>query len=94
MGPPMVARTRRPAGLSPSHFAGKFRQSMGLSLRRFINRRRLCGSLQKLKDESQSLAHLALDLGFSSQSHFTRLFSGLTGMTPLTYRKQVKRTLG
>jgi len=94
MGPPMAARTRRPAGLSPSPFARKFRQSTGLSLQRFINRRRLCGSLQKLKDESQSLAHLALDLGFSSQSHFPRLFSGLTGMTPQTYRKQVKRTPG
>lgn len=91
---PSLSDMAQLVGLSPSHFARKFRQSTGLSLRRFINRRRLCGSLEKLKDESQSLAHLALDLGFSSQSHFTRIFSGLTGMTPLTYRKQVKRTPG
>ena len=37
---------------------------------------------------------LALDLGFSSQSHFTNLFSSLTGMTPAKYRKQCGRTLG
>ena len=30
---------------------------------------------------------VALDLGFSSQSHFTRLFSGLTGITPRQYQR-------
>lgn len=81
-------------GISPSHFARKFRQSTGLSLHRFINRRRILSSFELLKDHSRPLADTALELGFSSQSHFTRLFSGLTGMTPAKYRKQVKRTVG
>lgn len=81
-------------GLSPSHFAKKFRQSTGLSLHRLINRRRVGASLELLKGQSQPLAHVALELGFSSQSHFTRLFSDLTGMTPAKYRKQFKRTVG
>ncbi|MFM8496707.1 MAG: helix-turn-helix domain-containing protein [Planctomycetia bacterium] len=82
------------AGLSPSHFAKKFRLSTGLSLQRFINRRRIRASLELLKTDSQPLAFIAFDLGFSSQSHFTRLFSGLTGMTPAKYRKQFRRTVG
>jgi AraC-like DNA-binding protein len=81
------------AGMSPSHFARKFRQSTGLSLSRFVNRRRILRSLETLKTDA-SLVSIALDLGFSSQSHFTRLFSGLTGMTPAKYRKSVKPTLG
>jgi AraC-like DNA-binding protein len=81
------------AGVSPSHFAKKFRQTTGLSLNRFANRRRILRSLETLKTDA-SLAGIALDLGFSSQSHFTRLFSGLTGMTPAKYRKSVKPTLG
>jgi len=81
-------------GLSPSHFAKKFRQSTGLSLHRFINRRRVSRSLRILKRSPDSLASIALDLGFFSQSHFTRIFSGLTGMTPARYRKQFKRTVG
>ncbi len=81
-------------GLSPSHFARKFRQSTGLSLHRFTNRRRILASFELLKDHSRPLADTALELGFSSQSHFTRLFSELTGMTPAKYRKQVKRTIG
>ncbi|MBM4013222.1 MAG: helix-turn-helix transcriptional regulator [Planctomycetes bacterium] len=41
-------------------------------------------------DHRRPLASVALDLGFSSQSHFTRLFSSLTGMTPAKYRKQFR----
>lgn len=91
---PSLSNIALSTGLSPSHFARKFRASTGLSLRRFINRRRVSASLETLKDQSQSLTSVALDLGFSSQSHFTRMFSGLTGMTPAHYRKQFKRTLG
>jgi len=80
-------------GMSPSHFARKFRQSTGLSVGRFVNRRRIRRSLATLKTES-SLASVALDLGFSSQSHFTHIFSGLTGMTPAKYQKQFRRTVG
>jgi AraC-like DNA-binding protein len=81
-------------GLSPSHFAKKFRRSTGLSLHRFINRRRVGKSLELLKAHASTLAGAALDLGFSSQSHFTRLFSDHTGMTPAKYRKQFRRMVG
>jgi AraC-like DNA-binding protein len=82
------------AALSPSHFARKFRQSSGLSLQRFVTRRRILASIPRLQATSDTLTGIALDLGFSSQSHFTRLFSGLTGMTPAKYRKQFRRTVG
>ncbi len=81
-------------GLSPSHFAKKFRQSMGLSLHRFVNRRRLNRSLTMLKTGSEPLGSIALDLGFASQSHFTSVFSHLTGMTPAKYRSGFRRTMG
>ncbi len=81
-------------GLSPSHFARKFRHSSGLSLHRFVLRRRIRAALTLLREPSQPIAAIALDLGFSSQSHFTRLFSGLTGMTPARYRRQFRRTIG
>jgi AraC-like DNA-binding protein len=82
------------AALSPSHFAKKFRQSTGLSLQRFINRRRVLASIPLLQVNSDSITGIALDLGFSSQSHFTRLFSEMSGMTPAKYRKQFRRTVG
>ena len=73
--------------LSPSHFARKFQKSSGLSLNRFINRRRIGLALLLLKTAREPIAQLSLDLGFCSQSHFTRLFSGLTGLTPHQFRR-------
>lgn len=81
-------------GHSPSHCARKFRHTEGLSLGRFVNRRRLARALDVLRRDSTPLSQVALDLGFSSQSHFTRLFSDLVGMTPAKYRKTFKPTVG
>jgi AraC-like DNA-binding protein len=74
-------------GLSPGHFARKFQHSAGLSLDRFINKRRIGASFVLLRTGATPLSQIALDLGFSSQSHFTRLFSGLTGITPRQFRR-------
>ena len=73
--------------LSAGHFARKFRNSTGLSLQRFHNQRRVVRSCSMLRDGSLPLARIAIDVGFSSQSHFTRLFSGLTGTSPQRFRK-------
>jgi AraC-like DNA-binding protein len=35
-----------------------------------------------------------MDVGFSSQSHFTRLFTGLTGITPDQFRRLHPRVVG
>lgn len=74
-------------GLSPGHFARKFRHSVGQSLGRFINTRRVRMSFDMLRADTAPLASIAIDLGFSSQSHFTRLFSSLTGIAPQRFRR-------
>jgi len=86
-----LADLARLCEMSPSHFAKKFRHSTGLSLQRFVNRRRLQASMTLLRADSKALSQIALDLGFSSQSHFTRLFSKLTGFTPASFRRQIGR---
>ncbi|MFM8892236.1 MAG: helix-turn-helix domain-containing protein [Planctomycetia bacterium] len=97
---PIPAATARFPSCRSTHFNAarvsvvEFSHSTGLSLHRFVNRRRILRSLESLPDDSLSLAQIALDLGFASQSHFTRLFSMLTGMTPAKDRKQDRRTLG
>ena len=80
-------------GLSPSHFARKFRQSAGVSLHRFINRRRLGVAFGLLRLGKASLSQLSLELGFASQSHFTRLFRAHTGFTPYGFRRSHREHL-
>jgi AraC-like DNA-binding protein len=93
-GPMSLQMLATTVGLSPGHFARKFRHSVGLSLNRFINIRRVAASFALLREESLSLAAVALETGFCSQSHFTRLFSGLTGLTPLQFQRMHHRTVG
>lgn len=78
-------------GLSAGHFARKFQHSAGMSLGRFTNSRRIGMSLAMLRQSTVSLAGIALDLGFVSQSHFTRLFSSHTGISPEKFRRQHRR---
>lgn len=92
--PPSLRDMASLVALSPSHFAKKFRHSSGWSLQRFVNRRRVSASIQLLQANAMTLAHIALELGFASQSHFTRVFHDATGMTPAKYRKQYRRTVG
>jgi AraC-like DNA-binding protein len=41
--------------------------------------------------ESDDLAQLALDLGFSSHSHFTTAFRHRFGETPAHFRARIRR---
>ena len=77
----------RNVGLSPGHFARKFKLSTGVSLDRFLNMRRIGVSFAMLREDSSPLSSIALALGFSSQSHFTSLFSRITGITPQRFRR-------
>jgi len=74
-------------GLTPGHFARKFRKSAGMSLNRFMNRRRVGLAMTLLRTTTAPLAQLSLDVGFCSQSHLTRLFRQLTGVTPHRFRR-------
>ena len=93
-GPVSLECIGKTVGLSPGHFARKFHHSAGESLCRFMNRRRIGAAFALLRCRGSPLAQIALDLGFSSQSHFTRLFSGLTGITPNQFRRSHQRTIG
>lgn len=77
-------------GLSSSHFARKFQQTMGMSLQRFVHRRRIRRSLELLRDPARSIPDVAAELGYASRSHFMRMFRGVTGMTPARYRRPLR----
>lgn len=75
------------ACLSPYHFSRCFKASIGKSPMAYISERRVERAKHLLIDRDVCLARIALDCGFSSQSHFTATFRKLTGMTPGGFRK-------
>jgi AraC family transcriptional regulator len=79
---------------SPFHLARVFRQRSGVPVHRYLTRLRLRAALERLEDGAEDLTALALDLGFSSHSHFTDAFRREFGRTPSDARKNVgPRTL-
>ena len=75
--------------LSEFHFARAFRASFGLPPHRYLLRRRIQEALRQLPLSANSIASIAMNLGFSSQSHFTKVFREHTGMTPSDYRERI-----
>lgn len=81
--------------LSASHFVRAFRQSTGLPPHQWIMARRVDLSKGLLVDgTARSLADIALICGFADQSHFTRTFSRIVGMSPGAWRRYGAAGLG
>jgi AraC family transcriptional regulator len=72
---------------SPFHFARIFQQRTGIPVHRYLTRLRLRASLEHLADGADDLTTLALDLGFSSHSHFTDTFRREFGRSPSEIRR-------
>jgi AraC family transcriptional regulator len=75
----------REVALSPFNFARIFQQQTGLPVHRYLTLLRLRVSLERLSDGD--LTKLALDIGFSSYSHFRDVFRREFGKTPSEARK-------
>jgi AraC family transcriptional regulator len=74
------------AGMSAHYFSELFRQSVHLSPHQFVLRRRIDRAQTLLSDPAITVFEAAIGTGFSDQSHFTRVFRRVTGMTPTSYR--------
>jgi AraC family transcriptional regulator len=72
----------REAGVSRFHFARQFRLSTGESPMGYVRRVRVERSKSILQGRNSSIAEVAARLGFSDQSHFTRIFGRLVGVSP------------
>jgi AraC family transcriptional regulator len=83
-----IADIAAAVGVHPIHLARAFRSSFGVSPAAYLRRARLERALAALADNRRSIAEIALDCGFSDQSHFTRVFRRHTGLTPARYRRQ------
>jgi len=73
-------------GVHPVHLAREFRRHFGRTVGGYIRQQRIDQACRELKKDGAPLAEIALSVGFSSQSHFTRAFKSLTGTTPSSFR--------
>jgi AraC family transcriptional regulator len=76
----------RSVGTHPVHLARVFRQYHGCTIGEYVRRLRVELVCRELSLTDAPLAQIALAAGFYDQSHFSRTFKKLVGLTPSAYR--------
>lgn len=78
------------SGVAESTLSQHFSDELGTSVVRYIKRLRLQWAADRLRHSQTPIGELALEAGFSDQSHLTREFKDLTGETPASFRRRRK----
>ncbi|WP_441239371.1 helix-turn-helix domain-containing protein [Bradyrhizobium sp. 930_D9_N1_4] len=74
--------------LSVSHFSRAFRISTGLPPHQWLLRQRVKAAKQLMTVRDLPLSEIAISAGFANQSHFTRVFSSMVGVSPGAWRRE------
>ena len=79
--------------VNPDYLSHLFKKQENITIKRYILKEKIRRSRNLLQYSDYSIQEISFYLGFSSQSHFCKVFQEMTGETPGRYRKQfVHRT--
>jgi len=87
--PMTLDRAAGEAGMSVSCFVRYLKNQTGMTFTACLNSMRIARAKELLQANHSPMLQIALACGFSSQSHFNRVFRKLAGVTPGEYRKSV-----
>ena len=86
-----LAQIAEAVHLSANHLHRIFVESEGRTPYEYVTEKRIEKAKTLILMGKHSLAQVALETGFCSQSHFTVVFKKSEGQTPAQYRKQLFR---
>ena len=86
--PLAMADLARRLDLSVSQFERQFKRRFGTGPLAYLIQVRITAACELLTATGKPLSAIALETGFYDQSHFTRQFRRLKGMTPSGYRER------
>lgn len=84
-----LAEIASACGLSPTHFARRFKISIGAPPHQRLMQLRV-DRARRLLQGPLPIVEVALACGFAHQEHLTSIFRRFTGMTPASYRRAVQ----
>jgi len=87
--PMTLDRAAGEAGMSVSCFERYLKNQTGMTFTACLNSMRIARAKELLQADHAPMLQIALACGFSSQSHFNRVFRKVAGVTPGEYRKSL-----
>ena len=87
---PSLSELAALVGRHPTHVSRAFRREYGVTVAEYARSLRLEWARAQIALGDTPLARIAVEAGFSDQSHFTRAFRSHTGVTPGRYRELVR----
>lgn len=79
-------------GITPNYLSAVFRKTENIPLTEYITEEKINQAKRMLAYSGMSSAEIAFHLGFSSQSHFCKVFKQKTGVTPRKYYEQFSQS--
>lgn len=79
-------------GVHPVYLASQFRHHYGCTIGEYARRLRVESACRNISVSNAPLADIALTAGFADQSHFSKVFKQLTGMTPAQFRANLRKS--
>lgn len=86
-----ISKIARQLGCSRGHLYNQFRSIVGMPPSDYAQRLRIKASCRLLTEPTLSITDVALEKGFSSSQHFSRVFKRYLGVTPSGYRNQMQK---
>lgn len=90
--PPSLQELGREVGCSPYHLSRTFSQQMSMTIPQYIRQIRMERAAELLKSGKHNVTEAALEVGYSSLSHFSEAFCATIGCCPGLYPMGLSRT--
>lgn len=87
--PPSLDEIADAIGVHPVHLARVFRQFHCCTIGEYIRNLRIDYARRRMLTSNDTLVEIALAAGFADQTHFSRSFKRVTGMTPTEFRAAI-----
>ncbi|MCI8359903.1 MAG: AraC family transcriptional regulator [Clostridiales bacterium] len=78
-------------GVTPNHFIKYWRKYSNISFHAYLNEYRVSQAIALLYNSDDLISGIAFKVGFKSLKTFNRVFKSVTGVSPCSYRKQLRQ---
>ena len=78
-------------GLSRVYFCELFHKEEGISFSTYLNNERISKACKILSSTSKKVSEVSTEVGYSNAKYFNYVFKRITGLTPLDYRKSIRK---